>query len=152
MLGPIVSALAFAQARQSAGRAVRSLMLGVAAAVVGLMAFAFVLAAIVIALARAVGPIWACLIVAAVFGLIALVIQMVRLSAQRRRHAPLGGLGMLGTLGMGAAAGSAAGEDAAEDALPRRRRPSSVRRNLMSRKGLLIPAAAFLAAIFVARR
>ncbi|WP_181706233.1 phage holin family protein [Chthonobacter rhizosphaerae] len=151
MLGPLVSALALAQAKQSAERAVRSLVLGVAMAVVGLAAAGFLVAAIVIALSRAVGPIWACLIVAVVFGLIAGVLQMVRSSIRRQRSTGPGALAMLGGLGAGAAAGSRAGEAAADDALPFRRRTAG-RSPFLTRKALLVPAAAFLAALFVARR
>lgn len=152
MLGPLVSALALASAKRSAERAARRMVMTAVAALMGLVAAGFVVAAIVIALTHAVGPIWACLIVAAFFAVVALVILLVRASSERRRalQSP-GAFSLLGGLAAGSAAGSAAGEEAVDDALPRGRRRSAMG-NLTSRKALLIPLAAFLAALFVARQ
>ncbi|WP_181700301.1 phage holin family protein [Chthonobacter albigriseus] len=140
MLGPILSALALAEVKRSADRAIRSLVIGLALAVAAGVAFAFLVAAGLIAIAQELGPVWACLIAALIFGLAALVLYVVRINVRRQRPARSAMLGALG--------GTAAGAASAPDGPPRRRswRPSPRR--------FLLPAAAaaFVAALFAARR
>lgn len=139
MLAPILSALALNEMRRSAQRAARSFVLSILMGIIGAVALGFLVAAGFIALARELGPVSACLIFALVFGLMAVVLFAVKAAQQRPRAAAPAMLGALG--------GTAAGAAAAPDRPARRRSflPGGP-------KVLLIPAAAFVAALFVARR
>lgn len=139
MLAPILSALALNEMRRSAHRAARSLMLSILMGVIGAVASGFLVAAGFISLARELGPVSACLIFALVFALIAAILFAVKAAQHRPRAAAPAMLGALG--------GTAAGAAAAPDRAARRRSylPGGP-------KVLLIPAAAFIAALFVARR
>lgn len=141
MLASLLSALALNEMRRSARRAARSFTLALLAGLVGAIALGFLIAAGFIALVNGLGPIGACLVMTLVFALLSAVLFAIRAGLRRPRAAsPV----MMGALG-GATAGAAAAPDAPP---PRGRRPLIPG----GAKLLLIPAAAFVAALYAARR
>ncbi len=104
----LISAIGFAALKEEIRRVARRAILSTVAIVLWLIALGFLLAAFTVWLASVVGPIIACAIIAGVFIVVALVIQISLAVTKRRRAAtaPLAGIaasGMapeLGTIGL----------------------------------------------------
>jgi hypothetical protein len=101
MLRWLVSAIGLAALREELQRAARRAALSAVAIVLWLVVFGFALAAFTVWLASIVGVIWALLIVAGVFALIAIVIHIIVASMAKKRKpvaVPLAELAASGTM------------------------------------------------------
>jgi hypothetical protein len=112
MLRWLISTIGLAALREQFHRAVQRAVLTAVTVVLWLVVLGFALAAFTVWLAGVVGVIWALLIVAAVFALIAIVIHIVIALTARRREpvtAPLAGLATAGAMPEIGAAGAIVG-------------------------------------------
>ncbi|MEJ0011068.1 MAG: hypothetical protein WDM94_00305 [Bauldia sp.] len=107
----LISAIGFAALKEEIRRATRRAILATVAIVLWLIALGFLLAAFTVWLASVVGPIIACAIIAGVFIVIALIIQISLALTKRNRQAtaPLAGIAASGAMPELGVAGAIAG-------------------------------------------
>lgn len=144
MLGPLLSALALARVKHAAERSVRNAAMSLAVMLLALVGGGFLIAAAFIAIAREVGPVFACLVFATLFLFAGLVTWLVKRS-RRPASAPMRNAAMLGAAGSFAAARD-------DEGGPPRRGPGLLSRASHSKLVIVLPAIAFAAAVIAGRR
>jgi hypothetical protein len=146
-LTPLLSALALTEVKQRAERGIRNLVLAIIAGLMGAIAFGFLVAAIVIGLARNLGPVSACLIMTAVFVLVAILFWFTRRTSEPSRRGRITSDAV-----RNAFAGSRAGGGDTSRRPNGEYRPSVMSKLTSNKAAIALPALAFAVAVLAGRR
>ena len=151
MLKALLSALAISEIRTRVNIAVHNGIVGAVAALLSLVAFGFLVAALFLALTYWMGPLLACVVLAVLFLIVAGIVY----GAGRRKTRRVGGPGraaMMGALGGSVAASAEMPDAPPPPPRPPRRTDGGIMSKIPGGPMTLLPVAAFVAALLAARR